>query len=79
MAARRERIEADIWTVVEALTGETEIRKDRYQSIKLFVERLGLSETLDAAEIASARIGYARQRFLYFCGICWKKIRDGGL
>jgi hypothetical protein len=77
MQARRERIEADVWRVVEALTGETEIRRDRYASIKMFVERLGVDECLEAAEIASARIGYARQRFLYFCGVCWKKIRDG--
>jgi hypothetical protein len=79
MQARRERIEADVWDVVEALTGEREIRRDQYASVKHFVERLGLHECLEAAEIASARIGYARKRFLYFCGICWKKIRDGGL
>ena len=78
MQARRERIEDDVWRVVEALTGETEIRHDRYQSIKHFVERIGVDECLDAAEIAGARLGYARQRFRYFCGICWNKVRELG-
>lgn len=77
MQARRERVEADVWRVVEALTGETEIRRDRYQSIKMFVERLGVDECLDAAEIARARIGFARKRFVYFCGVCWRKIKGG--
>jgi hypothetical protein len=73
--ARRERIEADVWRVVEELTGESEIRRDRYASIKRFVERLGAEECIEAAEIARNRIPYARQRFTYFCGICWRKIR----
>lgn len=80
MQARRDRVEADVWRVVEVLTGEAEVRRDRYASIKQFVERLGADECIEAAEIASARIGYARQRFTYFCGICWRKIRasEGG-
>lgn len=77
MQARRERIEDDVWRVVEALTGDTEIRRDRYQSVKTFVERLGVDECLDAAEIARARMGFSRKRFVYFCGICWRKIRGG--
>lgn len=77
MKAKRQRLEDDVWRVVEALTGETEIRKDQFQSVKLFVERLGVEEVIDAAEIASARLGYSRKRFLYFCGICWNKIRTG--
>lgn len=77
MQARRERIEDDVWRVVEALTGETEIRRDFYQSIKRFVELLPLHTVLEAAEITRAnmsRYGQAR-RFRYFCSICWKAVR----
>ncbi len=75
MKARRERIERDVWEVVEALTGETEIRRDRYQSIKKFVELLGLHACLESAELSRANISYARQRFLYFCKVCWNRVR----
>jgi hypothetical protein len=76
MQLRRDRIEEQTWQVIEHLTRETEIRRDRYQSIKMFVERLGLHETLDAADI-TLRSGprYNRQQFLYFCRVCWNKIK----
>jgi hypothetical protein len=79
MEARRERVEADVWRVVEALTGETEIRKDHFQSVKQFVEKLGVHEVLDAAQIAAAAGIYSDNRlFRYFCGICWNKVREAG-
>lgn len=77
MQSKRERIEDDIWAVVNVLTGDTEIRRDRYQSIKTFVERLGVHECFEAAEIARARMRSSRKQFLYFCAICWRKIREG--
>lgn len=79
MQARRERIEDDVWRVVEALTGETEIRRDHFQSIKHFVERLPLHAIIEAAEITRAnmsRYGHTRQ-FRYFCSICWRTLKGG--
>lgn len=74
--ARRERIEDQSWEVVAALTGEESIRRDWFRSIKTFVERLGVDEALEAAEIARAAKPWSdRTRFLYFCGICWRKVR----
>lgn len=79
MAARRERILADAWRVVDVLTGEDSINRDRLQSIKKFVERLGVHEVIEAAEIARAAAIRSHERsFRYFCGVCWSKIRDSG-
>lgn len=73
----RERQEADIWTVVEALYGENETRVERYEAVKRFLGRLPLEEVVDAAQIARLKFGGARRRrFVYFCGICWRKIGE---
>jgi hypothetical protein len=72
----RERVEDDCFRVVEALTGEDSIRRDYFQSIKRFVELLGVMEVLDAAEIARAQKPWSLPgRFRYFCGVCWNKVR----
>jgi hypothetical protein len=63
--------------VIEALTGQTEIRRDYFQSVKRFVERLGADRVIEAAEIASgAKPWSLTPRFRYFCGICWNWIRE---
>lgn len=79
LETKKARVEADVWRVVEALTGEQEIKRDRFQSIKMFVEKLGVHEVEEAAEIARAKPFYsAAQTFKYFCGVCWTKIRESG-
>lgn len=77
--AKRERLEDEAWEVVEALTGETSIARDRLQSIKMFIDKPGIGEVLDAAEIARAagRWWSDSKVFKYFCGVCWNKISDG--
>lgn len=78
--ARRERVENDVWRVVEYMTGETRIAHDKFDSIKRFAETLGVHEVLDAVDIAKAkrpRADYAQWK--YFCGVCWGKIRNAGL
>lgn len=77
MQARRDRIETDAWRVVAALTGEDSIRRDWLQSIKNFVTRLGPEPVIEAAEIARGAKPWSEpQRFRYFCGICWNKVRE---
>jgi hypothetical protein len=79
--ARRDRIEDDAWDVADALipNSSTEgMRKDWIRSIRMFVERLPFHSVIDAAELASIKKPYSdKQRFLYFCGICWNKINRG--
>jgi hypothetical protein len=58
-------------------SSEKGMRRDWLRSIKTFNEQLPLHVVLDAAELAYARKPYSdRTRFLYFCGICWNKIRE---
>ena len=79
MDAARERLEDDVWRVAEELQpGASEgYSRDRLNGIKHFVAKLGVYEALEAADIANAkyRIG-TTSAFKYFCGICWRKIRE---
>lgn len=83
MAAQRERVEDDCWDVAEIFTGHfrlSGIRKDWFQSIRQFVEKIGSHECIRAMEIATARKPHSREQcFRYFCGICWNIVREGAL
>lgn len=80
LAAIRSRIEDDSWDVVVVLNdhfGGGTIPRDWFLSIKRFVERQGLHETIQAMEIAVARKPHSRNTcFTYFCGVCWSKIKQ---
>lgn len=76
--AARERVEGEAWRVAEAFVGETlkEYSSARMRSIRMFIQRIGVHEVLDAAEKAATRWGNDSEvAFRYFCGICWKKVR----
>ena len=48
-------------------------------SVYLFLKALPFHEVNDAMSIASSKMYYDKDRAIkYFCGICWKKIRDQG-
>lgn len=71
------RREADAWEVIEVLFGSTETTHDRFNSVTNFLRRLDLFEVKEAAQIARSAKPYSEpQRFKYFCGVCWNKIRD---
>lgn len=82
LSAKRDRLEDESWYVANALDPEADkngFRKDWLISIKKFLEKLGLHEVIDAADIAQAKIHrFGPARFRYFCGICWSKIKEGG-
>lgn len=79
LEAKRDRIEDEKWRVAEELepgSSKSGMHRSKLASIRIFIDRLGVHEVLDAAEIARARYPYGGKRpFLYFCGICWRKIR----
>lgn len=80
MQAIRERIEDEAWQVAEALQpgARQGYNTAKFESIKRFVRDLGLHECLEAAEISWSRKPYSDpQRFKYFCGVCWNKIKRG--
>ena len=75
MQAQRDRIEDDVWQVVEHWTGKDTTTNERYAAIRRFVERLGVHEVLDAVDITlGARIRSQRRAFLFFCKVCWNKV-----
>lgn len=79
MQARADRIEDDAWRVADTLipnSSKDGISRQWFQSIKIFNERLPLHEVIESADIARARKPYSEhQRFKYFCGVCWSKIK----
>jgi Fe-S oxidoreductase len=79
-AAKRERIEREAWEVVQELfNGTDEINAGWFRSIERFIELLGLEECIEAARIAlRAPVYKDRKRFLYFCGVCWRRVRALG-
>jgi hypothetical protein len=77
LQARRDRVEDDVWRVFEEWTGETATTRDKYSSVKMFVERLGLHEVLEAVDIARGGYRRGQAEWKYFCGICWTKIKRG--
>lgn len=73
-----ERKDADAWAVIEAMTGESETTHARYGTVRSFLEKLPFERVLEAAQITRvnfARYGRAR-KLRYFCGICWRMIRE---
>lgn len=81
LRARRERVESEQWLVVEILEyeGTDSYPRDRLMSVRRFIEKLGFESVRDAAEIAKGYYRYGgRKAFLYFCGICWKRVRGEG-
>lgn len=81
MSARRERLERDCWTALDAYMerfGLESIPRADFQSVKRFVEALGVSDCIDAMDMALAKsLRSDYQTFRYFCGICWRWVREG--
>jgi hypothetical protein len=85
LTARRERIEDEMWSVADELEPGASLKgfdRKRLQSIKYFLGILPFTEVLDAAQITRAKLPTSRpiaQRFKFFCGVCWNKIRNTNL
>lgn len=78
--AKRARIEAESWQIADLFIAAFSldgIRKDWFSSIKMFVDRLGVFECESAMERAISKNHYNEQKcFLYFCGTCWRIIKE---
>lgn len=73
-----DRAEERIWAIAEVIhPGASEgYSREKFQSIRRFIERLGYPEAYDAARIAANRHAPGTAVcFRYFCGVCWNKIR----
>lgn len=79
MRDRRGRIEADAEDVLDSFCqafGRDSIPMNDFRSIRRFVDELGLDEVLWSVDRAAQQHRNYRKAFLYFCGICWRKIRE---
>lgn len=75
LRAKRERIEDDVWSVFARWREQDETTHERFNSVKRFIERLGLDEVFDAVDITlAANIRSGRGEFRYFCKVCWNKV-----
>lgn len=80
LLAVRQRIEDEAWEVVEELEGTCEVEsydKRHFDSIQMFLEKLPASDVVKAARIAAGKYFDSNRKFKYFCGICWRVIREG--
>lgn len=81
MEAKRARLEDESWRVADVFMKQFHrdwMSKSDLQSIRQFIEKIGVHEVLDAAELAVARKPYGGSAcWKYFCGICWNKVRRG--
>jgi len=79
LEAKRQRLEDELWRVAEVIepfSSKNGMRRDWTGSITRFIEQLGVHEVLRSADIARSMYPYGgKKTFLYFCGICWKRIR----
>lgn len=47
-------------------------------SVKKFISKLGVDEVRDSMETAISKCDQFDNALKYFCGICWRKIKDNG-
>lgn len=77
---RADRLEAETWEVAQSLAHDPNLEsysRQRLTSIKMFLERLPFQKVLEASEYANSAVRHLGDRhFRYFCGTCWKMIRE---
>ena len=82
MADRRARLDDQAWGLMNQLVYKKDTApRDWFNSMRMFIDKLGYDETLDSVEIALARgPSNEAKQFRYFCGVCWNKLRklEGG-
>lgn len=78
LEARRQRLDDEAWRVLDMFHPNTEsVPRDQFNSVRRFVDTLGVHVVMDAAEVAltAGNVSY-RNVFRYFCGVCWNRIRE---
>lgn len=77
LKAKRDRLEDDVWSVFFRWREQEETTHERFNTVKRFVERIGLDAVLDAVDITlAAHIRSQKGEFLYFCKVCWNKVSE---
>lgn len=77
LEAKRGRLEDETWRVMDVIyPGAATVPHDSFNSTRRFIEKLGLHEVLDSADIALGSTSSKANTFKYFCGVCWNKVRE---
>lgn len=80
LRGKRERLEDQTWEAFAHWRGQRETTHERFNSVKRFIDMLGLEEVLDSIDTTlAAHISNERREFLYFCKVCWNKVGRGDL
>jgi hypothetical protein len=79
LRARADRIENEMWEVADSLwpgSSSKGANRQDLQSIKQFIQRVGVVVVLEMAEVARAAKPWGGSAmWRYFCGCCWRSIR----
>lgn len=78
LSAKKERKDKEIWDIAEIFMKrfcDDGISRANFSSIRNFLTHLDFYEVVEAMEIACDKKYNRRPAFLYFCGICWNKVK----
>jgi len=73
---RVERSIYEVELVFQSYFSDGEFTAKFKNTVKMFIARLGLAQVKNAMEISCDKIISPSLAEQYFCGICWKKVRD---
>lgn len=81
IAESKKRVDRESWLIAAAMNGSEYVESynsNRLKSISMFLEKTDFYSVLDAAEIAANKFNCSDSfdQFKYFCGICWKTIKE---
>lgn len=82
LAARRRRENKEIDAVEKVYQEEFPtwtFSKSTRNSVRVFLERLPLDDVLISMDQATGKINHYDRALKYFFGVCWGKIKQGGL
>lgn len=79
MQQKKDRLYREKWTIAAYLENKefvTEYKTHELKTIEQFIEKIGFFEVQDAAELAFNKYPFPTfNKFKYFCGICWNKVK----
>jgi HNH endonuclease len=78
LEAKKSRKDEEVWSIADIFMerfSDTYIQRSRLSSIKMFLGILDYFEVLEAMEIAVDKMYTRNRAWLYFCGVCWQKIK----
>jgi CRISPR/Cas system Type II protein with McrA/HNH and RuvC-like nuclease domain len=80
MQEKKDRIYGETWRIAASLENKDYVKEynsHELKTIEQFIGKIGFFEVQDAAELSFNKFPYTtHNKFRYFCGICWNKIKE---